>query len=73
MTIGFDVQTIEHLIEYNSNGGIAMARNMGGMRGDEEKEPIELAVRAVIIAFLLGIIVGAFLHSTGILTAYITS
>ena len=50
-----------------------MARNMGGMRGDEEKEPIELAVRAVIIAFLLGIIVGAFLHSTGILTAYITS
>ena len=72
MTIGFDVQTIEHLIEYNSNGGASMPRNFGGMRGDEEKEPIELAVRAVIIAFLLGIIVGAFLHSTGILTAYIT-
>lgn len=50
-----------------------MPKNFGGMRGSEEEtEPVEIAVRAVIIAFVLGIVVGAFLHSCGIISAYIS-
>lgn len=50
-----------------------MPRNFGGMRNDDgELEPIEITVRAVIIAFLIGVVVGALLHSCGILTAYTT-
>lgn len=50
-----------------------MPRNFGGMHGgDEEKEPIEVATKAVIIAFIIGMFVGAILHSCGILIAYMT-
>lgn len=49
-----------------------MPRNFGGMHDDGEKEPAEIAVKAAIIAFIIGMFVGAILHSCGLITAYIT-